>query len=466
MSEDCLAALRSLLPANAVSTDPARLAPRLVDERGRYHGQALALVLPGNVDEAAAVVRCCRAHSVIIVPQAGNTGLVGGATPNPQEITASPHPAVVLGCDRLDRVREIDAAGWTMTVEAGVVLDTARAAAEAQGCLFPMWLGSSGSARIGGLIATNAGGLQVQRYGTMRELTLGLEAVLPDGRVLRALHALRKRNVGFDLKQLLIGTEGSFGFITAATLRLFPPTPGQALALVALPDSAALLALFSRLRTQLGEVLTAFELMGAPALALMAQYYPDVIQPWGQALPPWAVLVELSGAETDAVLATRLTDALYDADAWLAQDSRQRAMFWALRERIPSAQRRAGPSVKHDLALPIGQIPAFIEAAAAAIAKCLPRAQPVVFGHLGDGNLHYNLGLPADLDFASAEAQANACLFALAQAHGGDLSAEHGLGRLRVADADALHDPVARALMREMKAWLDPDGVFNPGVMV
>ncbi len=432
-----------------------------MDERRRLHGSTLAMVLPGSTEEAAFIVQRCIAHNVPIVPQAGNTGLVGGATPMSDQ-------ALLMVCDRLNHIKQVDADGYVMTVEAGCTLDDVRAAAEEANRLFPLWLGSSASARVGGLIGTNAGGLQVLRYGNMRELVLGIEAVLPDGQIYRGLHSLRKRNVGYDVAQLMIGAEGTLGFVTAASLRLFPCEQGRATAMVALGDAATALRLFSHAKAEVGEVLTAFEFIDKAALEVMAAQHSEVPQPFTP-LPACAVLIALSGSQPDSVLADRLAQLLMAAgceDAILAQDGSQTDQLWALRELIPSAQRRAGPSIKQDLALPIGAIPAFINEAAQHIAKHLPAATPVVFGHLGDGNLHYNLGLPQDADFAASEAISNEVLFDLVAKYGGDISAEHGIGRFRVAAADDRHDPVARELMRKIKLSLDPNGLFNPGVLL
>jgi FAD/FMN-containing dehydrogenase len=461
MTHPLLTDLAAQLPPAALVTDPEKLAPRLIDERRRLHGSALAMAMPGSTEEAALIVQRCITHGVAIVPQAGNTGLVGGATPMSDK-------ALLMVCDHLNRVRQVDADGYVMTVEAGCTLDEVRAAAEQANRLFPLWLGSSASARVGGLIGTNAGGLQVLRYGNMRELVLGIEAVLPDGQIYRGLHSLRKRNVGYDFAQLLIGAEGTLGFVTAASLRLFPSEQGRATAMVALNDASAVLRLFSHAQAEVGEVLTAFEYMGRAALEIMAAQHGEVPQPFNP-IPNCAVLIALSGSQPDSVLEDRLAQLLMAAgceDAILAQDGSQTDHLWALRELIPSAQRRAGPSIKQDLALPIGAIPDFIEEAAQKVAKYLPQATPVVFGHMGDGNLHYNLSLPHDADFAASEAISNEVLFDLVAKYDGDISAEHGIGRFRVAAADDRHDPLARELMRKIKQSLDPQGLFNPGVLI
>ncbi|MBV1777174.1 FAD-binding oxidoreductase [Burkholderiaceae bacterium DAT-1] len=460
---DFLHRLHALLPADAIITAPDKLASRLQDERKRFHGQTLAAVLPDSAQQTAAVVKLCREFKVAIVPQAGNTGLVGGATP-------LAHHSIIICMDRLNRIRSIDAAGYSAIVEAGVILSELKEQVAAQQRLFPMWLGSGQSARIGGLISTNAGGLQVLRYGNMRELVLGLEAVMADGSILNTLYALRKRNAGYDLKQLLIGGEGTLGIITAASLRLMPAERGRATALVTVSDVHQALALFEHARTCAGEVLTAFELITQAAMQLMVSHHPEVRMPFESASKV-TVLIELAGSDTDEVLAQKLSEVLdfYDVqDGVIAQDVAQAENLWALRERIPSAQRRAGPSIKQDLALPISAIPDFLISAEDAIRTAMPDVMPIVFGHMGDGNLHYNLTLPHALKsrFAELEAQSNDILFPLARQFGGDISAEHGIGRLRVAAADQYHDPVERSLMRAIKQALDPDGLFNPGVTV
>ncbi|QNM95677.1 FAD-binding oxidoreductase [Chitinimonas koreensis] len=459
---DFLDTLRSRLPAAAVCTDPERLAPRLADPLGRLHGRAQALLLPASAAEAAIAVRLCAVHGVPIVPQAGNTGLVGGQTPD------AGGRAVLLGCDRLNRIRAVDAVGHALVAEAGCTLVALREAAEQAGRLFPLWLASAGSAMLGGLVGSNAGGTQVLRYGTMRELVLGIEAVLPDGEIYEGLHSLRKRNVGYDLKQLFIGGEGTLGFVTAASLRLWPRPRGQACALVALADAQAATALFARAQDGAGDVLTAFELINRAALELVMRQHPELASPFGTA-PAWTVLIELAGSEDDAVLQQRLFDLLAAAaDAAVAQDLAQRARFWALREHIPSAQKRAGPAIKHDLSLPIAALPGFLAEAERRLATALPDAQPIVFGHVGDGNLHYNLQLPAAAaaQLAACEQAANATLYTLARGYGGDFSAEHGIGRLRLAAAEQYHDPVERRLMQRIKSALDPADLFNPGAML
>lgn len=461
MNHSFISDLNSLLPEGSIVSEQSRLESRLIDARKRLHGQALCMALPSTPSEAALIINHCRKHGVAVVPQGGNTGLVGGATPMHSN-------SVIIASDRLNRVREIDPAGYSATVEAGCVLDDIRNAVEQANRLFPLWLGSSGSARLGGLIGSNAGGLQVQRYGNTRDLVLGIEAVLPDGRIYNGLRSLRKRNAGYDLKQLFIGAEGTLGFVTAATLRLFPAEHGEATALVALRDIDAVLALFTAARDAVGEVLTAFEMIGQQAMALMARHYPMISQPFGD-IPAYSVLIALSGSQTANALNERLAELLMACgyhDAALAQDGKQAKSLWRLRELIPSAQSKEGKSIKHDLALPISAIGHFMRESTALLEKCMPTVTPVVFGHVGDGNLHYNLSLPVGEDFGATEQLANQILFELVAQYGGDVSAEHGIGRLRIGAADASHDPLERELMSQIKRLFDPEGFFNPGVLL
>lgn len=461
MTHPLLIDLAAILPTRQLITDPETLAPRLFDARKRFNGQAMGLALPNSAAQAAEIIGRCHEHAVPVVPQAGNTSLVGGATP-------MNHQAMILGCDHLNTIREVSAVGYTLTAEAGCILDEIRAAAEEVGRLFPMWLGSSGSARLGGLIGTNAGGLQVQRYGNMRELVLGIEAIMPNGQLFDGLHPLRKRNVGLDLKQLFIGAEGTMGFVTAATLRLFPAEQGQATAMVAIDNIAQVLMLFEVCKTAAGEVLTAFEMINAAALQLVADHFPAINSPFKQ-IPPYAVLIALSGSETDSILVDRLQDVLEESgfiDTAIAQNRAQGKALWRLREHIPAAQTQQGASIKHDIALPISAIAEFMNCATVRVQQSLPMVQQVIFGHVGDGNLHYNLNLPTGHDIVELEMKANDLLFELACRFGGDISAEHGIGRLRKNAADRWHDPVERNLMRMIKRTLDPDCLFNPGVLI
>ena len=364
-----------------------------------------------------------------------------------------------------------------MVVESGLVLAEAQQAAAAAGRFFPLSLGSEGSCQIGGNLATNAGGVQVLRYGMMRELVLGLEVVLADGRVLSSLDALRKDNTGYDLRHLFIGAEGTLGVITAAALRLFPPPRAVATAFIAVPDPQAAVALLDALRSASGDRVSSFELLPRIALELVLRHLPDMRAPLSGP-SPWFVLCELTSARAEEPLDAILQDALGAAfesglatDAALAQGERERREFWRLRENIPEAQRRDGPSLKHDVSLPIDRLPAFVEAASAWVAREAPMAQLVCYGHVGDGNLHFNLGPAATIAAAQRDTHllepyedlAKRAIHDLVRAHGGSFSAEHGIGRLKVDELQRYASPVELGLMRAIKQAFDPNGIMNPG---
>ena len=446
-------------------TGDADVEPYLSDWRGRYRGMARAVAKPGSTDEVAAVTRACAEFGVPIVPQGGNTGLCGGATPHASA------DEIVLSLARMTRVRALDAANATMTVEAGLPLAAVHEAAAAAGLYFPLSLASEGSCTIGGNLSTNAGGTAVLRYGNARELTLGLEAVLADGSVYSGLRGLRKDNTGYDLKQLFIGAEGTLGIVTAAVLKLYPPPRTRVTALAALPTVDAGIALLDRLRATLSDRLVGFELMSAFALALSRKHHAGAVDP----LPghPWYALVQAddsaAGAPLTALVETALAQAIdagIAADAALAQSGEQAARMWALRENISEAQRREGPNIKHDISLPVSAIPAFLGESGAALAAAFPGARLVVFGHLGDGNLHYNLSAPegivADAFMDNAE-RANRIVHDLVARHDGSFSAEHGVGQLKRDDLVRYKSPVELKLMRAVKAALDPAGIMNPG---
>lgn len=466
MSGALLERLRQRLGAGHVLTDPFEIAPWCTDWRGRYTGQPLCVVRPADTDEVAAVVRACADAGVAIVPQGGNTGLCGGATPIGGE--------VLLSLARLDRVREIDPGNNTVTVDAGCTLASVQAAAVAAGRLFPLSLAAEGTATIGGNLATNAGGVQVLRYGNARDLCLGLEVVLPDGRIWDGLSGLRKNNTGYDLKQLFIGAEGTLGLITAAVLKLFPQPIFTATAWVAVPDPAAAVALLSQLREKVGDRVTAFELIGRSALDLVLEHIPDSRDPLAGA-PRWQVLIELADAmECDLVGALERTlaagiEAGHASDAAIAQTQAQAATLWALRENIPEAQKIEGLSIKHDIAVPVSRLPEFIARADAALATAFPGVRIVCFGHLGDGNLHYNQSKPAAQDnaaFIAQTAAVNRVVHDLAHALSGSISAEHGLGQLKRAEILRYKSGVEMDLMHAVKQALDPHNRMNPGKLL
>jgi FAD/FMN-containing dehydrogenase len=446
-----------------VLTEPRDVAPYVNDWRGRYSGPALAVVRPGDTPQVAEVVRLCAEAGVAIVPQGGNTGLCGGATPTRGE--------VVLSLTRLNRVRTIDVANNTMTVEAGCTLAAVQEAAAQAGRLFPLSLAAEGSATIGGNLSTNAGGVQVLRYGNARELCLGLEVVLPDGRVWDGLRGLRKDNTGYDLKHLFIGAEGTLGVVTAAVLKLYSLPHQVAVAWVAVPTPAAAVALLTRLRERIGGRITAFELIGRSALDLVLKNIPHSRDPLA-GHSPWQVLIEL--ADTMATdLHVPLQEVLVEAvdaneasDAALAHSEEQARDFWRLRENISEAQKIEGVSIKHDISLPVSRIPEFVERCNATLELGYPGLRIVCFGHLGDGNLHYNQSKPATQDNAAFIAQSDAVnrlVHDLVAALGGSISAEHGLGQLKRDEVLRYKSPVEMDMMRAVKKALDPKGLMNPG---
>ena len=441
-------------------TDPDTLAAACLDWRGRYRGRAQAIARPGSTAEVAALVRACVAAGAPIVPQGGNTSHCGAATPDDSG------RALIIQLHRMQALRAVDADNNTLTAEAGCTLAQVQDAAAGVGRLFPLSLASEGSCQIGGNLATNAGGVAVLRYGPMRELTLGLEAVLPDGSVLDSLSGLRKNNTGYDLKQLLIGAEGTLGIITAATLKLFPAPEATATALVEVASPADALALLHALQARFGDRLTAFELISGLCLQLLARHLPDARPPF---TPPWCVLLELNDGGSEAVLNQALAEALGalrpQADTVLARHTRERARLWALREQISEAQKRDGPSIKHDIAVPLSQLARFIERADAALQQAFPGCRVVCFGHVGDGNLHYNVSFtrPDNVDLFDDEPAVNTLVYDLVYAHGGTLSAEHGIGQLKRDWLRRYLPPANLAAMRAVKQALDPLGLMNPG---
>jgi FAD/FMN-containing dehydrogenase len=445
------------------------LAAYEIDWRKRYHGRALAVVRPASTNEVAAVVRACAAHRVPIVAQGGNTGLVGASVPD------ASGTQVLLSLTRMNRVRAIDAANLTMTVDAGCVLQAVQEAAAAQGLLFPLSLAAEGSCTIGGNLATNAGGTQVLRYGNARELCLGLEVVSAAGEVWNGLTGLRKDNTGYDLRHLFIGSEGTLGVITGATLKLYPQPAASSTALAAVASLDAAVELLQLAQARLGASLTGFEAMGGYALGLVRQHFPQLAQP----LPPgaWTVLLEQSDSESaahahglfEALLETALDRGLI-SDAAVAASLEQSKAMWHLRESIPMAQSVEGPNIKHDIALPISAIGAFVASTDAALLRTFPGVRLVNFGHLGDGNLHYNVQPPIGADAAAYlgehEHAVNTLVFDAVGEYGGSFSAEHGIGALKRDELAQRKSPVALGLMRSIKHALDPLRLMNPGRML
>ncbi|SEK16160.1 FAD/FMN-containing dehydrogenase [Variovorax sp. OK212] len=436
------------------------------DWRKRLRGRALAVVRPRDTEEVAAVLRTCAAHGVPLVPQGGNTGLVGGSTPDESGTQ------VLLSLSRMNRVREVDEANLSLTVEAGCVLQTVQETAQARGLLLPLSLGAEGSCTIGGNLATNAGGTQVLRYGNARELCLGIEVVTARGEIWNGLTGLRKDNAGYDLRDLYIGSEGTLGVITAATLKLYPQPAATLTALAACETLAQAVALLQLAQARAGSALTGFEVMNAFSLALVRKHFPHLRHP----LPasPWTVLIELSDAESEAhardVLERLLETAMEDGlagDAAVAETLSQSHDMWHLRETITLAQMEEGLNIKHDIALPVSRIPAFCEATDAALQQAFPGVRLVNFGHLGDGNLHYNLQAPEGADSAAwlreFEPRVSRSVYAAVTAAGGSISAEHGIGSAKCEELVRSKSPVALGLMRTLKQALDPSGILNPG---
>ena len=449
-------------------TSDDEVAAYVVDWTGVHAGRALAVVRPGSTAEVAAVVAACHATGTPVVPQGGNTGLVGGGVPDDSG------DQVVLSLGRMRTVRHVDPVAGTITVDAGVVLADVQAAAAEAGRLFPMSLGSEGSCTIGGNLATNAGGTAVLRYGMTRELVLGLEVVLPDGRVWDGLRALRKDNTGYDLTQLFVGSEGTLGVITGAVLRLFPATPRHATAWVAVPSVDAAVSLLGIAQQHAGAHLATFEIANRQALDLVLAHLPGASDPLAGP-SEWYVLVELAGASSDSglddALETILGAAVDDGlatDAAIAGSPAQRSALWALREGISEAQKVEGATLKHDVTLPIADLASWASSIGPALDGILPGVRPVTYGHVGDGNLHYNLSAPVDRDddLRGAAADLSTAIYDSVAAGHGSISAEHGLGRTKAVAGASYKSGVEVDLMRAIKAALDPDGLMNPGVLL
>ena len=439
------------------------------DWRKRYAGRALAVVRPADTAQVAAVVALAREHRAALVPQGGNTGLVGGGVPD------GSGTQLLLSLQRLNRVRQIDPSNLTMTVEAGCVLQSVQQAAREADLLFPLSLAAEGSSTIGGNLATNAGGTQVLRYGNARELCLGLEVVTADGAIWDGLSGLRKDNTGYDLRDLFIGSEGTLGVITAATLKLHPLPRARMTALAACDTLRDAVTLLGLAQARCGAALTGFEVMNALSLALVRKHFPQLAQPLGPR--PWTVLLELSDSEGEEHARTQFESLLEEAlergaidDAAVAETLSQSHAMWHLRESIPLAQSEEGLNIKHDIALPVSRIPNFVERCDALLAERFPGARLVDFGHLGDGNLHYNVQAPesvAAADFLREhEAAVNAIVYDEVTAHGGSISAEHGIGQLKREELAQRKNPVALQLMRQIKHALDPRGLMNPGRVI
>lgn len=457
---DLAGQLAGIVGAANVLVDAADTAPFLTDWRGRYRGAAQCVVRPGNTGEVAAVVRACVEAGVAIVPQGGNTSLCGAATP---DVTGR---AVVVSLGRMNRILALDAQNNTITVEAGCPLAAIQQAAQAADRLFPLALASEGTCQIGGNLSTNAGGVQVLRYGNTRELTLGLQVVLPGGEVWDGLRGLRKDNTGYDLKHLFIGAEGTLGIITAAVLKLYPLPKTLTTCWLNIASPAAAVELLNQAKSTFDAQLTAFELVSEASLALVQQHIPGVSRP--TASSPWYLLAEFADAEPAAVerwLGERLADGSV-SDGVLAASAAQAKKLWALRENISEAQKIEGVSIKHDIAVPVSRIPEFLARADAALAAAFPGIRVVAFGHVGDGNLHYNLSKSGAQDnalFLASQAEVNRIVHDTVHALNGSISAEHGIGQLKREEILRYKSATEIDLMRTIRTALDPRGLMNPG---
>ena len=460
---DVLSRFAAIVGDKYAITDANDLAPHLIEGRGLYHGRTAMMLKPGSTAEVAAILKLANETRTAIVPQGGNTGLVGGQIPFDGEL--------ILSLQRLDNIREVDAQSNTMTVEAGVVLQKAQDAAAAVDRLFPLSLGSEGSCTIGGNLSSNAGGTGALAYGIARELMVGVEVVLADGRVMNLLRKLKKDNTGYDLRHLFVGAEGTLGVITAAVLKLFPRPRAVETAWLGVPSPEAAVKLLNLAQSQLAGTVTGFELMVRGIIEFALKHGHNVRDPLSGP-HPWYVLMEVSSQQTEG-LRDNLEEFLGNAieqelvsDATLAANLDQANSFWHMRHTLTEVQKPEGGSIKHDVSVPVAAIPAFLAEASEAVVKLIPGSRPVPFGHLGDGNIHYNVSQPVGADkdaFLARWKDVNAVVDKIVLQHHGSISAEHGIGKLKRDSLPKVKDPVALALMRDIKSLLDPNGILNPG---
>jgi FAD/FMN-containing dehydrogenase len=456
--------VKAIVGPKGFSEDPAEIGPHLEEWRSKYKGRSPLLLKPASTAEVAAIVAVCNLTNTAVVPQGGNTGLVGGQIPFDNEI--------LISLSRMNRVRAIDAQDASMIVEAGVILATAQAKADENNLMLALSLASEGSTTIGGLVSTNAGGVNVLRYGMMREQVLGLEVVLADGRVLDLLRTLRKDNTGYDLKQLFIGAEGTLGIVTAAAIKLFPRPQERATAFAAVSDVPSAVALLGRLQQRTNGLVNAFELMSRNGMELVLAHIAGTTDPLS-APSPWYVLCEASGAvgitsTFQAALESALEDGLVQ-DVAVASNEAQRVALWKLRESMSEAQKLDGPSLKHDVSVPVSSAAEFIRAGIAAVSAVMPSARPVPFGHLGDGNLHFNFQMARGENMAAFLArwdEIQRIVHDVVHGFGGSFSAEHGVGVMKRGDLKRYKGPAEVELMRTLKRTLDPKNILNPGKLV
>src|SRR6202790_5278716 len=460
LSPELIARFRKIVGDKYAVTDAADIAPYLTEERDLFHGRSPLVLRPGSTAEVSAICKLATEHRIALVPQGGNTGLVGGQTPHNGE--------VVISTRRMDKIRDIDTASNTMTCEAGVVLQVAQQRASEVDRLFPLSLGAEGSCTIGGNLSTNAGGTAALAYGVAREMAIGLEVVLADGRILNGLSKLKKDNTGYDLRNLFIGAEGTLGIITAATLKLFPKPRAIETAFVGLQSPNEALKLLAISQNEAAGTLTSFELLSDISIDFSVRHGIDIRNPLG-GKHPWYVLMELSSPRDDAraalesILAQGLEQAIVD-EAVIAANLSQRTAFWKLRDEMSAAQKPEGGSIKHDISVPVVAVPDFIAQADAAVVKLIPGARPVPFGHLGDGNIHFNVTQPLGADKAAFLAQwrpVNEIVHGIVAQFHGSIAAEHGIGQLKRDLLKRTKDPVALEIMRSLKAALDPRGILN-----
>jgi FAD/FMN-containing dehydrogenase len=468
LSGDLISRFSALLPPGRALAEPADIAPFLVEERDLFKGRTRLVLRPGSVDEVSAILALASETRTPIVPQGGNTGLVGGQMPRSDA-------EIVVSLSRMDRIREVDPVGRTMTVDAGVVLQRVQAAADEVGLFFPLSLGSEGSCQIGGNLASNAGGTGVLAYGNSRDLCLGIEAVLPSGEIVHGLRRLKKDNRGYDLRNLLVGSEGTLGIITGAVLKLFPKPAGREVAYVGLASPDDALRLLTRAEREVGQQLTAFEIMPRIGIEFTVRHTQGARDPLAEP-HAWYVLMEISSGRSAEEAATSMAAILEGAfeageieDAAVAQSIADARTFWRMREEMSWAQKPEGGSIKHDVSVPVALVPRFLEQANEAVVAAIPGARIVSFGHLGDGNIHYNVSQPVGADkaaFLARWGEINGIVHAIVAELGGSFSAEHGIGQLKRDELARTKEPVEMALMRGIKAVFDPFGIMNPGKLL